>query len=63
MEVIKKDIKSKRNFADNKVHNILRLSDGWANFPFTTSERKEVCLLIINWNIRVASRVAGQLKT
>ena len=63
MEVIKKDIKSKRNFADNKVHNISRLSDGCANFPFTTSERKEVCLLIINWNIRVASRVAEQLKT
>ena len=24
----------------NHFYNILRLSDGWANFPFTKSERK-----------------------
>ena len=24
----------------NHVHNILRLFDSWANFPFTTSETK-----------------------
>ena len=24
----------------NHVHNILRPFDGWANFPFTTSETK-----------------------
>ena len=24
----------------NHVHNILGLFDGWANFPFTTSETK-----------------------
>ena len=27
----------------NHVHNILRLFDGWANFPFTTSETKRDC--------------------
>ena len=30
--------KSKRNFADNQFHNILRLFDVLPNFPFTTSE-------------------------
>ena len=51
----------KENFTDNRVHNILRPFDGWADFPFTTSETKH-CLLIINWYIRVASLVAKVLK-
>ena len=28
----------KVNFADNYVHNILRLFDGWEIFPFTASK-------------------------
>ena len=36
--VVNKKIKSKRNFADNQFHNILRLFDVLPNFPFTTSE-------------------------
>ena len=32
------DIKSKRNFADNHFHNILRLFDVLTNFIFTTTE-------------------------
>ena len=42
MKADNKDIKSKRNFPDNHVHNILRLLDGRVNFPFTTSETKRV---------------------
>ena len=34
------DIKSKKNIADNHVHNILRLFDVLPNFIFTTSETK-----------------------
>ena len=30
--------KAKKNFQDS--HNILRHFDGWARFPFTTSETK-----------------------
>ena len=39
IKIVKK-IKSKWNFSDNHVHNILRLFDGWENFPATTSETK-----------------------
>ena len=35
-----KTYKAKENFADNQVQNILRIFDGWANFPFTTTETK-----------------------
>ena len=28
----------------NHVHDILRLFDGWENFPFTTSEAMRDCL-------------------
>ena len=38
----------------NPFHNILGLSDVFANFPFTKSETK--------WYMRVASRVAERLK-
>ena len=41
MKAVNKDIKKKKeNFTDNYVYNILRLFDGSANYPFTTSERK-----------------------
>ena len=33
-------IKVKKMFITNHVHNILRVFDGLANFPFTTSETK-----------------------
>ena len=50
----------------NHVHNILRLFDGLANFPFTTSGHQtriiKVQLLVINWYIRAASGVAKLLK-
>ena len=36
--------KAKENFEDNHVHNILRLFNGWANFPFTTSETKGIII-------------------
>ena len=36
--VNKKKKKAKENFADNKVHNILRLFDFSLDFTFTTSE-------------------------
>ena len=39
-EHLKLLIETKENLTDNHVHNILRLFDGWANFPFTTSETK-----------------------
>ena len=35
-----KTLKVKENFADNHVHKILRIFEGWANFPFTTCETK-----------------------
>ena len=31
---------AKEKFADNHVHNNLRIFDGWAILPFTTSEMK-----------------------
>ena len=34
---VNKEIKSKRNFADNHFHNILRLFDVFLNFPFATN--------------------------
>ena len=38
---VNKDIKSTKNiFADNHVHNILRIFDDWASFSFTISETK-----------------------
>ena len=44
MTAVHKDIKQKKknqkNLADNHVHNILRLFDGSANFPFNKSETK-----------------------
>ena len=39
INVVNKDIKSKRK-SNNHVHNTLRLFDGLANFPFTTSDTK-----------------------
>ena len=38
--MLTKTYKAKENFSDNHVHNILRLFDGVANFPFITSETK-----------------------
>ena len=38
--IINKDIKSKRNFADNYCHNILRLFDVLPSFSFPASETK-----------------------
>ena len=35
---INEDINAKESFADNHFHNILRLFDVLATFPFTTSE-------------------------
>ena len=35
---VKKNMKSKENFAGNHVHIILGLFDVLPNFPFTTSE-------------------------
>ena len=49
------------NFIYNQFH-ILRLSDVLPNFPFTTSETMGDYYLQ-TWYIRVALRVAGQLKT
>ena len=46
----------------NQFHNILRLFDVLPNFSFTTSETMGDYYLQI-WYIRVASRVAKQLKT
>ena len=46
----------------NYFHNILRLFDVLTNFPFTTSETMRDYYLQ-TWYIRVASRVAEQLKT
>ena len=41
----------------NHVHNILRLFDSSAKFPFTTSETKrEIINIVINWYIGVAWR-------
>ena len=36
--VVHKGIKSKKIFADNQFHSILRLLDVLPNFPLTTSE-------------------------
>ena len=36
--VFNKKQKAKENFADNQIHNILRLFDVLPNFPSTTSE-------------------------
>ena len=33
---------TKENFADNHVHNVLRLFDGWANLCFTANETWKV---------------------
>ena len=33
---------TKENFADNHVHNVLRLFNGWANLSFTTNETWKV---------------------
>ena len=38
-KTVKKDIKSKRQFVDNHIHDILRLFDSRASF-FYTSEMK-----------------------
>ena len=46
----------------NHGHNIMRIFDVLPHFPFTTSERKSR-LLVLNWFIRVASRVSERLKT
>ena len=51
-------LKSSETF-NNHGHNIVRIFDVLANFPFTN----EAWLLVINWYIRVASRVAELLKT
>ena len=47
---------------DNHGHNILRIFDILPNFQFTLSETKSG-LLVINWYIPVASRVAEQFMT
>ena len=49
-------------FIYNQFHNILRIFDVLPNFSFTTSET--MCdYYLQTWYIRVASRVAEQLKT
>ena len=39
-DVVTKDIKTNKNFADSDGQNILRLFDISRNFPFTASETK-----------------------
>ena len=56
------DIKSKRNFGDNQLHNILRLFDVLPNFPFTTIETIPDFYSQI-WYIQVFSQFAERLKT
>ena len=46
----------------NHFHKILRLFDVLPNFSFTTSETMQNYYLY-TWYLRVASRVAEQLKT
>ena len=41
IKAVNKDIKTKENFSDNHVHNILRLFDDWLNFSLTTNENKK----------------------
>ena len=54
--------KAKGKFRDNQFHNFLRLFDVLPNLSFTASETMYDYYLE-TWNIRVASRVAEQLKT
>ena len=37
---VTRDIKSKKKIEDNRLHNIFRLFDNLANFPFHSSQRK-----------------------
>ena len=57
-----KNIKSKKNFADNAFRYILRLFDVLPNLTFTKSETMSDYYLK-SWYLRVASRVAERLKT
>ena len=47
----------------NHVHYILRLFDGWVNFPFTISEKNLDYYLLTNWSTHATSQVADWLKT
>ena len=53
--------KAKENFANNQFHNILRLVDVLPNFLFSTSGMMGE-YYSQTWDIRVASRIAKQLK-
>ena len=57
-----KDIKSKKKtFADNIVHNIVRLFDDWANFAFAKWSKSR--LVAINCYIQITTGVAERFKT
>ena len=57
-----KKSEAKENWNDNQFHNFLRLFGVLPIFPFTTSET--MCdYYLQTWYIRVASRVAEELKT
>ena len=38
MQLLKKHKKAKEDFANNQVHNVLRIFDVLPDFPFTASE-------------------------
>ena len=61
IKALHKDMKSKRKLSHIHVHNILRLLDGWANFPFTTSKNK-AWLLVKNCTYELPRKLPNNLK-
>ena len=60
---VNEEIKGKAIFAENCVYNISRLFDRWALFDHLFRKKcNEVPLLVINWDLDVASQVAEVLK-